>query len=221
MSAVSVTHHASDELLADYESGALAEGWKLAVATHLALCPTCRARARLAASVGGAMLDAIEPAAVGSNALTSVLGRIEAAPPGESTPPPAPVRGTGVPEPLRSYLGGDDLDTLPWRRLSATARDLRIPTGDGKTQARLLRIAAGEPVPEHGHRGMELTVVLAGTLCDGSERFRRGDLEETDETVEHQPRAGVEAECICLAVTDAPLRFKSLLVRLAQPFLRI
>jgi putative transcriptional regulator len=28
-------------------------------------------------------------------------------------------------------------------------------------------------------------------------------------------------DCICLAVTDAPLRFKSLIPRLAQPLFRI
>jgi putative transcriptional regulator len=126
-----------------------------------------------------------------------------------------------VPEPLRSYLGATNLEALPWRRLSGTAHDLRIPTGDRKTNARLLRIAAGTPVPEHGHRGMELTVVLSGTLCDGDARFGRGDIEETDESIEHQPFAGREADCICLAVTDAPLRFKSRLVRLVQPFLQI
>ena len=29
------------------------------------------------------------------------------------------------------------------------------------------------------------------------------------------------ADCICLAATDAPLRFRGVLPRLAQPFLRI
>ncbi len=68
---------------------------------------------------------------------------------------------------------------------------------------------------------MELTVVLSGALVDGSERFMRGDVEQADESVEHQPRAGEGEDCICLAVTDAPLRFKSFIVRLAQPFLKI
>ncbi len=215
------THHASDELLADYESGALAEGWSLAVATHLALCPHCRARARLAASVGGALLDTIEPVAPDDDALAGVLGRLDGAAPARAPTETPSARPSLVPEPLRSYIGGSDFDALPWRRLGGGARDLRIPTKDGKTNARLLRIKAGEPVPEHGHRGMELTVVLTGTLCDGDERFHRGDLEETNELIEHQPVAGPEADCICLAVTDAPLRFKSLLVRLAQPFLQI
>jgi putative transcriptional regulator len=124
------------------------------------------------------------------------------------------------PEPLRSYLGGD-VDKLRWRRLGFSAKHLPIATRDGRSSVRLLRIPAGQPVPEHGHGGPELTLVLKGCLVDGEQRFHRGDVECTDETVEHQPSAGPEEDCVCLAVTDAPLRFKSRIARLAQPFLRI
>ena len=151
---MSVTHHVSDALLADYESGALAEGWSLAVATHLALCPACRGRARLAASIGGTMLETLPPADVTAGALAGVFDRIGAAPPSTVVAASPVPQASTIPEPLRSYLGGSEIDALPWRRIGDTARDLRIPTGDGKTRARLLRVAAGTPVPEHGHRGM-------------------------------------------------------------------
>lgn len=39
--------------------------------------------------------------------------------------------------------------------------------------------------------------------------------------LQHQPHAGAEKDCICLAVTDVPLRFKSLVTRLVQPLLGI
>lgn len=211
-------HHLSDELLMSYEAGSLAEGWSLAVATHLAYCPRCRARAEEARAIGGAMLETIGIAPLREGALEAALARLDAAPP-DIPKRLADNRGS-VPEPLRSYIGGD-LDALNWKSLGTGARQVLIPTGDGQTNARLLRIPAGEPVPEHGHRGLELTVVLRGTLVDGNERFGVGDIEEANDAVEHQPRAGDESECICLAVTDAPLKFKSLLVRLAQPFLGI
>jgi putative transcriptional regulator len=131
-----------------------------------------------------------------------------------------PAVASNVPAPLRDYIG-NDLDAIAWRNLGTGAKQFLIKTGDGQTSVRLLRIAAGKPVPEHGHRGLELTVVLRGTLVDDEDRFGVGDIEEANDAVEHQPRAGAEDECICLAVTDAPLRFKSLIVRLAQPFLKI
>jgi putative transcriptional regulator len=214
-----LNHHVSDELLLSYEAGSLAEGWSLAVATHLAYCAPCRERARAAAQVGGALLETIGAEPMREDALALALARLDAA-------PPAPVRevkpavASNVPAPLRDYIG-NDLDAIAWRNLGTGAKQFLIKTGDGQTSVRLLRIAAGKPVPEHGHRGLELTVVLRGTLVDDEDRFGVGDIEEANDAVEHQPRAGAEDECICLAVTDAPLRFKSLIVRLAQPFLKI
>lgn len=220
---MTTAHRISDELLMAYEAGTLSEGWNLAIATHLALSPSARREARLAAAVGGALLDDIEPEAVSDGAFDRLMARIGREPtvPAPSVSPAAVGEGAfAVPEPLRSYIGGD-LGAIQWKRLGVGAWHLPIQMSDKRTSVRLLRIPGGAPVPEHGHRGMELTVVLAGTLCDGDAVFRRGDLEEADEAVEHQPCAGPGEECICLAVTDAPLRFKSLIVRLAQPFLRI
>ena len=87
--------------------------------------------------------------------------------------------------------------------------------------ARLLYIPAGQAVPDHGHRGLELTLVLQGAFRDETARFGRGDLEIADEAVEHTPVAEEGEVCICLAATDAPLRFNAIIPRLAQPFLRI
>jgi putative transcriptional regulator len=46
-------------------------------------------------------------------------------------------------------------------------------------------------------------------------------MEDADEETQHIPTATPEADCICLAVTDAPLRFTSWVVRLVQPVLGI
>ena len=51
--------------------------------------------------------------------------------------------------------------------------------------------------------------------------FARGDVETADEHLHHTPVAAQGEPCICLAVTDAPLTFKGLIPRIAQPFLRI
>lgn len=214
------SHHVSDELLMSYEAGSLAEGWSLAVATHLNFCPECRERARQAAEIGGAVLAASTEVAVSDDAFDDLLARLDASPePFVEARSPMPAGGN-VPSPLRAYIGGD-LDAIRWKRIGTAGYQAMIETGDSETQVRLLRIPAGQPVPEHGHRGLELTVVLRGMLVDGDERFGVGEIEEADDDLEHQPCAGADEECICLAVTDAPLRFKSRLVRLVQPFLGI
>lgn len=224
---MSIRHHLSDELLLDYASGSLAEGWSIAVASHLALCPTCRMRLSGMEMAAGVLLNNIEPASVSTDDdWEKMKTRLRAEPvsavveqavvQNKSDPENSPI----LPEPLRSYVGGDVAD-LKWRSLGPGAYHFPIATGDKETQVRLLRIPAGKPVPEHTHGGRELTLVLSGSFVDGDDVFARGDFEEADETLMHQPVASPGQECICLAVTDAPLKFKSWLVRLVQPVLGI
>ncbi|WP_296016966.1 ChrR family anti-sigma-E factor [uncultured Agrobacterium sp.] len=220
---MSVNHHISDELLLDYASGSLAESWSIAVATHLALCPKCRKRLDAMEMAAGALLrDAESAGEISDDQWRSMKHRLHAGQAATANKATASrSSGTAIlPEPLRSYAGGD-IDTLKWKPLGPGAYHFPIPTRDGEAQVRLLRIPAGKPVPEHTHGGRELTVVLSGCFRDGQDVFYRGDLEEADEELTHQPIAGEGEDCICLAVTDAPLKFKSWMVRLVQPVLGI
>lgn len=63
--------------------------------------------------------------------------------------------------------------------------------------------------------------MLQGSFSDETGRFGVGDLEIADEELEHTPIADVGDACICLAATDAPLRFWSFVPRLLQPLFRI
>lgn len=220
---MTINHHPSDELLMDYASGAAGESWGLAIATHLALCPRCRQVVSEMEAVGGGLLDEISPEPMADNALDAVLARLDNAVEDIGAPRPSPPTGGSkpvLPQPLRGYVGGD-VDELSWQRLGLGAYQLLIPTENEGTTARLLRIPAGRPVPEHSHRGLELTLVLAGAFSDVTGHYGKGDFQEADESVEHQPHAAPGDDCICLAVTEAPLRFKSIAMRLVQPLLGI
>jgi putative transcriptional regulator len=76
-------------------------------------------------------------------------------------------------------------------------------------------------VPDHGHNGLELTLVLQGAFRDETGRFGVGDVEVADDDLEHTPIAEEGDPCICLAATDANLRFRALVPRLLQPLFRI
>lgn len=222
---MTIRHHISDELLLEYANGSLEEGWSIAVATHMALCPDCRRRLSRMEAAAGLLVEAIEaePEPALDEASWGALRQRLAgapAPAREKAPPVALPEGRNVPEPLRSYLGGS-LDNVKWRALGLGAYHHPIQTSDASTSVRLLRIPAGKPVPEHGHRGRELTLVLQGAFRDDNGLFGAGDFEETDAEFEHQPIAEPGEDCICLAVTDAPLRFRSRIVRIIQPLLGI
>lgn len=216
---MSIRHHISDDLLVSYAAGALSEGWSLLVATHLAMCPQCRSRNRSAEAVGGCLLECAEAVPVAAGSFESVMARINGEPlQSHSAQNIRRECDYDLPEPLRGYAGGD-FDELGWRRLGISAARIEIKTGDPETQVRLLRFPPGMEVPRHGHGGRELTLVLAGSLHDGGSIYERGDVADADETIEHTPKAGPETGCVCLAVTDQPLRFRSLALRLARPIL--
>ncbi len=218
---MNIKHHLSNELLLSYSAGTLDEAAGLLVATHLALCPHCRSRNNSIDSLGGYMLDSLEETEISPTMMFSVLDRIKNDPsPAEYPTRPRLFTNATIPDPLRNYVGGD-LDTLRWRRLAPRVQQISIETADSRSRARLLRFQSGLTVPSHGHGGRELTLILTGTLCDRDTVLHRGDIAETDERTEHQPFAGPGEDCICLAVTDAPLRFKSMLARLLQPLFGI
>jgi putative transcriptional regulator len=66
-----------------------------------------------------------------------------------------------------------------------------------------------------------MTLVLQGAFRDNRARFARGDVEIATEADAHTPVAEDGEDCICLAVTDAPLRFSAMMPRLLQPLFRI
>jgi putative transcriptional regulator len=221
---MTIHHHPNEEFLLDYSTGALAEAWSLAIATHLALCPLCRRRVAELEAIGGELVERMTPVPLAAGTFDDVMSRLGADADEVEEPIVRPATSGGprpiLPQPLRDYVGGD-IDDLEWQRLGFGAEQLLVPMDSGTATARLLRIPAGRPVPTHTHQGLEFTLVLSGAFSDATGSFATGDLQEADETLEHQPRADVGEDCICLAVTDAPLRFKSLAARIVQPFIGI
>jgi putative transcriptional regulator len=76
-------------------------------------------------------------------------------------------------------------------------------------------------MPEHGHGGEELTLVLEGAYSDKLGRFAAGDIADLGDDVEHQPVVDQDRACICLVATEAPTRFRSWPARILQPLIGI
>jgi putative transcriptional regulator len=213
-----ITWHLDDATLLSYAAGALSEPLAAAAAAHVSVCPRCRSELTLMEAFGAAVLedgareksgkvlalrmpgDAVQNGDVGALASQKTAGL------------------DGLPEPIaRKY--GLSMDTIPWRRLGPGVWHHRLALSPGVVgDLRLLKIAAGRRMPEHGHGGSELTLVLAGDFGDESGLYRRGDVQDVDEQVEHRPIAGVEGGCICLVAAERPARFKGLASRLVQPW---
>jgi putative transcriptional regulator len=129
----------------------------------------------------------------------------------------APAPSEEVPAPLLRLVGGS-LDAVRWRWVAPGLWHRPLPIG-GPGALQLLKGLPGVSVPEHGHGGSELTLVLRGALIDGSARYGPGDVADVDEDIErHAPAADPDAGCICVVANEQPSRFRNLLARLLQPW---
>jgi putative transcriptional regulator len=206
-------HHAPDAMLASFASGSLPYPFAILVAAHVSVCDECRARFGAHVLIGGIVLEQLPVAAVSGTARDRTFAALDETPVPLSHHQPFDIYPTA----LAQLLGGAP---PRWQPLGFGTKQAILWRG-GEGSVRLLSIPAGQAVADHGHRGLELTLVLSGSFSDDRGSFHAGDLEVADDTVVHVPTAGDGLPCICAAATDAPLRFQSLLPRLIQPLLRI
>lgn len=214
-----IEHHLNEQLLISYAAGVLPEAFDLVVATHVSMCDQCRADLASYEAIGGSILEDItttEKMDMSQDSLAATMAKIANMKPIKHA---VKIKTDVLPLPLQKYVGGD-VDAIKWKSLGMGVSQAILKTSKGAS-ARLLRIEAGRAVPDHGHRGTELTLVLQGAFTDHVDRFGAGDIEIANEDLEHTPVAEMGQDCICLAATDAKLRFTGILPRIMQPLFRI
>ena len=215
------THQVDDEILAHYAAGNLPEALALVVAAQASICPEVRERLRELEAIGGGLLELSEVREMSLGSLEATMKKIAEREPQDAVPraaAPAPQPDV-LPAPVQAYVGGG-LDRVHWRSIGMGAKQA-ILHETSEASVRLLKIPAGCELPDHGHDGLEMTLVLQGAFLDGDQRFARGDVDIVDQETAHMPVADVSEDCLCLVACEGRLKFSGLLPRLAQPFLRI
>lgn len=222
---MNIRHHLDEATLFSYTAGSLTNAMATVVATHLSLCAECRARAANLETLGGVMLESLQPESCSEDLLDNLLGAIDVDEPqidiGEKNVArdrdaeveEKPV--ADVPYPLSEMLPAP-LEQLEWKRMAPGVHYYDLPAV-GSGACRLLQLAPGRSVLPHSHNGNELTLILRGSYTDDLGRFAAGDIADLDDEVSHQPLVDSDEPCICLVATDAPLKFQTLLGRLIQP----
>ncbi len=216
-----IRHHPKAHTLAAFAAGNLDEARSVVIATHLTLCDECRLAVRDFEALGGACLESISPVAMGESALASFWMRAGAQERAASPASKRPANDFSLDAalPLSSYLKSG-LDAVEWRSVAPGLAQHVIPAeGYRPGVLRLLKINPGVRIPKHSHGDEELTLILKGSYTDEVGDYARGDLADLDDEVLHAPLATGGEPCICLIATSAPLRFKTLVGRVAQPFI--
>ena len=217
---MTINHHLDPATIMAHTAGTLDEALSVVVASHISWCPSCREASRQAALMGGEILGGLADTAVSEDCRSRTLGMLDTATLHRF--PKSPAARSEVPEPLGRLLAGQSLSDLKWKNKAPGLALFDLPvSAAARGKLFLMRIAAGKAMPEHGHGGEEITLILSGAYNDSLGRFASGDVADLDEDFEHQPVVETGTACICLVATEAPTRFKSWPARLLQPLIGI
>lgn len=204
-----ITHHLDNATLMSCAAGSQPEALAAVGSSHLAVCPRCRAELKRLALIGEALFENLSPEPVSLSAPVAVMLAGETA--------ITEAVGGDIPAALHAALNGR-FDRIPWRRVAAGVWHCPIPLSEGASgDLRLVKVAPGTKLPEHGHSGSELTVILDGSYTNEFGTFQCGDVADLGDDVEHRPVVDPVRGCICLTASDEKSRFKGMFARLLQP----
>lgn len=213
------SHHLDGATLLSYSAGALPEALAVVAATHLEYCAVCRVRARNADRIGAALMEQQRVPTPSDAARASMLARLDAEPPVAAQTVPSALAADHDPDRMANALQpwfGTSLRALRWRWVAPGVQRIRA-SGVKGGDLMLLRVAPGSMLPLHSHQGNELTVILDGAYDDMLGHFGPGDAADLDGQTTHQPVTAAGLPCICVAATDAPLKFSGWVARTLQP----
>jgi putative transcriptional regulator len=118
-----------------------------------------------------------------------------------------------LPRALRRYVN----NTGNWSRLVGKLWQAPVDLGDiGK--ANFIYMEKGGRVPEHTHKGTEITLVIAGQYGDGTSEYDCGDFTLLNNQHKHLPHSEADDGCLVFTIVDQPLHFTAGIARLLNPF---
>ena len=244
-------HDPSEATLIAHAAGHLPALHARVLAVHLSACPHCRADLHRLDEVGGALLDALPPTSMRSDALARTLARLDEA----MARPSSPRVAGAMPEASATLRAGvmSEASATPgaratpegsatlgarataevpvtlaalavgrWWWLGPGIRLMPLSRRDASgTRLDLLRVAPGVAMPAHGHTGPETSCILQGAYADETGEYTAYDIAEGDAALDHTPIASPGADCICLIATTGRLRGHTWLARLVQPLIGV
>ena len=199
-----------DALLAAYSAGALDRPTHALVASHLLLNSRNRRFVAALEDLAAGEVAQVEPKPLRNRdaRLSAVFA--------SASPIVAAAPSSVLPAPLLRLVGSE-INELRWRTKIPGVREYRL-NESARGEASLLWISGGTRVPSHTHEGSEITLVLQGAFNDITGRYGRGDIAIADAELDHRPMTDEGQDCLCFAVTDAPLRLTGPVGRILNRF---
>jgi putative transcriptional regulator len=192
-----IVHHPDVTTVMTCSAGSQPEALCAVVTSHLSMCPECMRELSVLEEIGVSLFECSlsdhKMAASTVPSRSEVLEQTREA-------PKTPAKGD-VPWPLMPILG-HSLDAISWHDVHPGISTFEIALSpNAKGDLRLLRLAPGTQLPEHGHVGEELTLILSGSCSDENGTFGIGDMSDLDDDDRHTVVAGPDG-CIILVGSE-------------------
>jgi len=207
----------SDDAITEYAAGTLSPAKHMIVACQSEIAKAVAERVAFQEDIAASLIEETKPQSLSPLFMGNVLAALPEQESVNENQVDAPVNGL-APKSLRHMLG-HGLKELKWKSLvpGVAVHDI---LGNRKTKEGerlyLLKAKGGMRMPEHSHTGEEWTLILTGSYTIGDKRFARGDLHIEDETETHSPHIDEGEDCICLVMTQGPLKMQGWLPKLVQ-----
>lgn len=213
-------------LMLAYASGALDEAETLIVSAHINLSEKGQKAASFYEAMGGVTLEKFcEPVQMSKGSMEYVLDRLDDLDKDNSCAQSESCecsifKDLPIPDCLSDAVLGQKRSPS-WKKYVPGVEGFELKMGCKRStsKARFMRFDPAFKSPHHSHAGREITLVLDGAFDDETGRYGRGDLLVIDnEEQHHTPQACPTDGCVCMVVTNAPIRLKGI-ASLLNPFL--
>jgi len=215
-----IKRHPTDERLLEFARGTLTGGEALMIAAHCDMCPHCASKVEKYTEAFAEKALAHSDSIVESPAFTSMLASITQQPVKERIIAheqdeymELDGRQFKLPRSLKRYAHS----TGNWSRLVGKLWQAPVEIG-GVGKANFIYMENGGSVPEHTHRGNELTLVINGAFSDGINAYDSGDYIAMNDAHTHAPYSDDKDGCLVFTIVEEPLHFTSGIARLLNPF---
>jgi putative transcriptional regulator len=210
--------HPQLETLVDFAAGTLSYHETVMISTHISYCNNCRQQVMALECLGGELMNDLPGEPVSDALLQQSLAAISDEAHPRPDPADLPQASPGIPRPLQRLIRSG-YDSLQWRSVLPNVQVCDLDQSPSGETISLYRIKPGASIPMHTHRGNEYTVILQGGFSDDLGQYVIGDFLHRAGQHEHQPVADAGEDCICLTVTEQPLKMTSWKWRWINPFL--
>jgi putative transcriptional regulator len=213
-----ISFHPTHEQLQTFSEGNCQPAMALVISAHIDMCAQCLSVTRRMQEV--LAIEALSEQSQLSSDYANMMSDITLLPVAEAPEGKTKIstleldgRYFTLPRALRRYQA----KTGNWSRLAGKLWQAPVDLGEiGK--ATFIYMEKGGKVPEHTHKGTELTLVVDGQYSDGLAHYDCGDFTLMDGSNTHLPHSEADEGCLVFTIVDMPLHFTSGIARLLNPF---